>query len=290
MNDDRSRQAPFRHLLAHVTQREIDQRGLREAEQVADARDDHGVDLDVVADLGERVGEVLQDQDGARARVVQLVLQLARRVHRVDVDDREAGPECADDRHGVLQDVRQHDRDPVALAQPRHLLQVSGEPAGEQVEVAVSQRPFHAGEAGPVPEPGDALLDQCEQRAVFGRIDFGRHAGLVLRQPDLIHDKSPVCGPPCRAGLQKLYNSVAGRIHRDAPQQKSRRPPQRGRSMGSRGFQTASSRRGWAAAFGWRPSSCIRLSSSATSASRNGTWGRAWLLASCEYIRSKSRV
>jgi hypothetical protein len=44
------------------------------------------------------VGEVLEDQDHLGARIRQLVLEFARRVHRVRVDDDPAGPQHADDR------------------------------------------------------------------------------------------------------------------------------------------------------------------------------------------------
>ncbi len=187
-------QAVLRHLLLHVAQHEVDQHRFREAEQVADARHDHGVEVQVALHLGQRVREVLQDQDRPRAAIVQLVLQFARRVHRVRVDDREAGPERTQDRDGVLQHVRQHQCDAVTLAQPRNLLQIRCEAAREHVDVAIGQRAIHARKARPVAMRCDGLLDQLAQRAVLGRIDFGRHAGRVMLQPDLFQDGSPgVC-------------------------------------------------------------------------------------------------
>ena len=77
----------------------------------------------------ERVREVLQDDDRLRAGVLQLMLELARGVERIGVDDREAGAQRAVQRDRVLQDVRQHDRDAVALLQVRALLQPGGEVA-----------------------------------------------------------------------------------------------------------------------------------------------------------------
>ena len=58
----------------------------------------------------ERVREIFQDDDGFGARVVQLVLQLARGIQRIDVDDGIAGAQHGGDRDRILQHVRHHDR------------------------------------------------------------------------------------------------------------------------------------------------------------------------------------
>ncbi len=216
--------------------------------------------------LGQRVREVFQDQDRPRAGIVQLVLQFARRVHRVRVDDRESGTERAEDRDGVLQHVGQHQRDAVTLAQPGDLLQVGREPAGEHVDVAIGQRAVHAGEARPVAMRRDGLLDQLEQRAILGRIDFGRHAGRVMLQPDLVQDGSPgVCARGRGRGERHPVYITAR-----PPENTDSRSAEIGRryfraSIGCRCGQTSSSNRGWAAAVGWMPSSWNRASSGATS-------------------------
>ena len=184
-------QAPFRHLLAQVAQHEVHDGRLREAEQVPDTGDDDGLEADLAADVLQRVGEVLENHQCTRTGIVQLVPQLARRVQRVRVDDREAGTQRAEDRDRVLQHVRQHDRDAIAVTQPCDLLQVGGESRAEHVEVAVRQRPVHAGEAGPVAIPLDALLEQVQQRRMFRRVDLGGHAGRVMLEPDPVHDRSP---------------------------------------------------------------------------------------------------
>ena len=113
---DRLRQREGRHHLLHAADDEVDDHAL-EAEQVAHRGEDHVLDLGLADHLLQRGGKILDDDDGFRAGVVQLVLELARRVERVDVHDREAG---AQDRRGgdrVLQDVRQHDGDARALLQ-----------------------------------------------------------------------------------------------------------------------------------------------------------------------------
>ena len=71
--------------------------------------------LGLADDLLHRVREVLDDDDHLGARVVQLVLELARRVERIDVDHRAAGAQDAEQAHRVLQDVGHHQRDARAL-------------------------------------------------------------------------------------------------------------------------------------------------------------------------------
>ena len=77
----------------------------------------------------ERVREVLEDDDGLRAGVLELMLELARGVERIRVDDGQAGAQGAVQRDRVLQDVRQHERDAIALLQVVRLLQPGGEVA-----------------------------------------------------------------------------------------------------------------------------------------------------------------
>ena len=62
-----------------------------------------------------RVREILDDDDHLGARVGQLVLELARRVERIDVHHRAAGAQDAEQANRVLQDVGHHQRDARAL-------------------------------------------------------------------------------------------------------------------------------------------------------------------------------
>ena len=98
---------------------EVRDRALREAEQVADARHDDVPHRRPREHLLERRRRVLEDHDHGRARILELVLELARRVERIDVDDDAARAVRADDRDRVLQDVRHHEGDAVALARAR---------------------------------------------------------------------------------------------------------------------------------------------------------------------------
>ena len=112
---DGARDVPRRHLLAHVAHDEVDDRALGKAEQVADGGDEHVFELRARQHLLQHVREVLEHHDDRRAGVRELVLELAGGVERVGVDDDEAGAQRAEHGDRILQGVRQHDGDAVAL-------------------------------------------------------------------------------------------------------------------------------------------------------------------------------
>ena len=91
----------------------------------------------------QRVGEVLDDDDDLGAGVVQLVLELARGVQRIDVDDRAAGAQDAEQAHRVLQDVGHHQRDARALLAAL-ALQPGAERRRQRVELGEGDRLAHA--------------------------------------------------------------------------------------------------------------------------------------------------
>ncbi len=219
-----ARQLVRRDLLAHVAHDQVHDRGLRPAELVADAGDQHVLDTRPLDHLFERVREVLQDQDRLRTGIAQLMLELARGVERIRVDDSEPGAQRAEQRDRILQDVRQHDRDPVAPLQFRALLQPGREVACPPVELGISDRAAEAAESALRREALAAGLEHRRERRVFVRIDLRRHAVRVVLQPDLVHFSS-------------TWLKTGHRL---------------------------SSNRGWAAAVGWMPSACISFSSSAT--------------------------
>src|SRR3546814_9947033 len=88
-----------RDLLFDVTQHEVDDCALGEFEQVADGGDQHSLDTGPGPDFGHGVSEVFQYQDGRSPRIDQLLLELARGVHRVGIDHRHAdATHAADER------------------------------------------------------------------------------------------------------------------------------------------------------------------------------------------------
>jgi hypothetical protein len=113
---DRPRDVPRRHHLLDVLDDEIGYERLhRREQQVADLRRDHGLHRRAHEHLLQDVGEVLEHDDDARAGILQLVLELARRVERIDVDDGEPGPQRPVEHHRILEQVGQHDGNAVAL-------------------------------------------------------------------------------------------------------------------------------------------------------------------------------
>src|SRR3546814_4707710 len=67
------------------------------------------------------------DLDGRSARIDQLMLELARGVHRVGIDHRHAGAQHAEDGDRILQQIWHHQGDAVALFQ----LEIVDQPGGE---------------------------------------------------------------------------------------------------------------------------------------------------------------
>src|SRR6185369_3769735 len=191
------------------------------------------IEMVMLDHIPQRVREVLQNQNRLRAGILQLMLQLTRRVQRIRIDDRQPRPQRAEQRDRILQNVRQHDRDPIAPPQLRALLQPRREVARTAVEFGIAQRAPEAAESVELREPPTARFEQRRQRGIFVWIDLRRHAVRIVLQPDLVHFLS--------TGLKTGHR--------------------------------LSSKRGWAAAVGWMPSACISLSSSATPSRKNPTSG-----------------
>ena len=103
------------HGVAYVAQDKIHDGRFRERQQVADAGDDDGFHGRFVDDFFEHVRRVFEHHDGASAAVLQLVFQFTRGVQRVRVYHRQARAQRAEQRDGVLQNVRHHQGNAVAL-------------------------------------------------------------------------------------------------------------------------------------------------------------------------------
>ena len=180
----RARQLPGRHHLLDATDHEVRDLSFREAEHVADARHDDAPDLCSGDDLLKRRAGVLEDHDDRRAGISQLMLEFAPRVERIDIDDRAAGAQRADDRDRVLQDIRHHQGDAIALPEPRLPLQPRGEAPRQLVEFAVAERPAHVGDRRPRCIIAAGILEHLLQRAQRIRIDLARHARRIIPAPE----------------------------------------------------------------------------------------------------------
>ncbi len=207
--------------------------------------------------LGERVREVLEDHDRFRAGIGQLMLELARGVERIRVDDGQPGAQRAVQRDRVLQDVRQHDRDPVALLQFRD--SAAARPrsrARSALVLGVGDRAAQAGEGGRSAKRSQLSLEQLVSEGYSFGIDLRRHAGRIVLQPDLVHrfpDVPVIFSAAVRAGHS--CPAIAA-----AP-----------------------------AAVGWMPSACISFSSSATPSRKNPTSGASISAAPARHRAHESR-
>jgi hypothetical protein len=126
---DRAGDVPGRHHLLHVLDDQIGQQRLGGGEHVADLSRDHRRHLRPGEYTLQRIRKILQHQDRCGAGVVQLVLEFARGVQRVGIDHGEAGAQRAEQRHRILQQIGQHDRYAVSLAETEFVLQIGGEVA-----------------------------------------------------------------------------------------------------------------------------------------------------------------
>src|SRR6185437_1086304 len=152
-------------------------------ELVADRGDDDVLHVRLADGFLQRRGEVLEHHDAFRAGVFQLVLQLACGVKRIDIDDGQAGAQRTEQRDRVLQQVRQHDRKVVTLAElplvreerrERGALVIKLRPRERDAETRI-RRALRMARAG--------LLEHRDNRWEGVDVDFGRYTRRIVRQP-----------------------------------------------------------------------------------------------------------
>ena len=105
----------FRHQPLNVLHHKVDQRPFGGGELVAHPRQDDVFYLGFINDFLQGMCEVGNDHNRRRAAVIELVLQFARGIQRVNVDGNHSGTQDPKQRHRVLQQVRHHQRDAIAL-------------------------------------------------------------------------------------------------------------------------------------------------------------------------------
>ncbi len=110
-------QVIFWHQTFNVLNDEVNQRPFRGGELIAHPRQNDVFHLGFVDHFLEGVREVRDNHNCRCAAVVQLMLQLARGIQRVNVNHDHPGAQNAKQRHRILQQVRHHQRDPVAFFQ-----------------------------------------------------------------------------------------------------------------------------------------------------------------------------
>ena len=184
------RQRILGHHLLQPAHREIDDRALGEPEHFAERRHDDVLDRRARDHLLQRRGEILEDHDRFGAGVLELVLELARRVQRIDVHDDVAGTQHAGQRDRVLHDVRHHDRDARALGQALRL-QPGPEGRGVTVDFTEGEEPVHVRVRVARRVLAETVLDQVDERGVLREVDVVRDAGRIMLEPDSFHDCFP---------------------------------------------------------------------------------------------------
>ena len=177
----------------------VDDRALREAQQIADRRDDHVPHVRTRDHLLDVVREVREHHDGYRARIAQLMLQLARRVQRIGVDYHQSGAQCAEHCDRILQYVRHHQGNPLALAQATRA-QPSGKIAGAAVDLFECQRGAEIVKRRRWTETLAAVTQHVdERRRGIERTSAGVPGGYCRNQILSIREPSLRCDPPRQA-------------------------------------------------------------------------------------------
>ncbi len=111
-------------------------------ERIEDIRHDHALDRRLLLHLAQARPEQIQQHDRLGAGIFELMLQLARGVGRVHIDNNRAQLHGAEERDHKVRRVRQHQRHAIALAHTE-LIEGSGKAVGQFVELAVGQLAAH---------------------------------------------------------------------------------------------------------------------------------------------------
>ena len=188
---DRAREVERRDHLLHPADHEVDESGLREPEPISHPYEDHVLDPGTADHVGEDAREVLDDDDGPCARVGKLVFELAGGVERVRIDDREAREQHREYRDGIREEVRHHDRDPVARFEPEPL-EVGGERPRAFVELAIGNRDPEVRVGRPIAESAHTLLEQRHDGIVGVDVRLGGDALRIVLEPYLVHRPLPL--------------------------------------------------------------------------------------------------
>ncbi len=171
---------------------EIGQHAPRPVEQIADGGGNDVLDRGFIDDFGERVGEILEDDDAFGARIAELVLEFAGGIHRVDIDNDETGTKGAAQDDRVLQHVGQHDCDALAAQEAERVLQITGEVPREFVELPIGDRLAHVGKRRPPRVLLKNAFEQIADRSVRRLGQDRGYARWIGLQPDFFHEPFPV--------------------------------------------------------------------------------------------------
>ena len=184
-----TRQIEGRHHLAHIADRKIDDPAANRTEHLADRGQHHMPDGGVADHLLQGVREIFENDDRLSSRILELMLELARCVERIDADRSASSPQHTGCSHRKLQDIRQHDCHPLALSQTLRL-QPGGKGLRSLVEFAIGHGLVHAQIGGAGAVLLKALVDQGIERRIERRVDISRHTFGIGTEPKAIHSTS----------------------------------------------------------------------------------------------------
>ena len=136
----------------------------------------------------QHVREVLEDDDDGGAGVGELVLELARGVERVGIHHDETGAQRAVYRDRVLQRVRHHDGDAIALLEAAAVLQERSELHRQDIELAEGHGFAHLDISIAHGVDGEPALDELLERGILIYVDLWPNARRIRLEPMFFHD------------------------------------------------------------------------------------------------------
>jgi len=172
-----------RHHFLDVLQDEVHHRPLGETEHVAQPRGQDVLDLGAGQRLGRGVAEVVDHDQRLGAGILQLVVQFARGVERVDIHHGQTGAQDAEDRDRELQAVGHHHRHARPALELELVQQIAGHLPAQTVHVRVGQDLAEVEVGRPIPIPVDGPFKGRDDRRKFVDVDFVRHARWIAGKP-----------------------------------------------------------------------------------------------------------
>ena len=98
-----------------VLDHQVDDQRFGETQHIAKLGCDDLLNRGFGNDLGERVAKIFHHDNNLGAGIHQLMLELAGGIQGIGVNDRKPGAQDGENCDRVLQHVRHHDSDPIAL-------------------------------------------------------------------------------------------------------------------------------------------------------------------------------
>ncbi len=161
------------------------QQPFAERQGCRDVDADDALEAEVGREVRERVSGLVPGDREARAVVFELMPQLPSRVERVVLDHDRSQPQHGVERHDMLRAVREHERDPIALADAQSP-QSLGCACDLRAEFAVARDGAEELQSGPTSVSADAGIHHLGKR-LGGFVDLARNVVRILGEPGTRH-------------------------------------------------------------------------------------------------------